>query len=163
MTALVIYDSMYGNTERLARTIADTRNAPAKRVGDVTSSDLEGLTLLVMGSPTQGGRPTKPIQQFLSTLSPDALRDVPVAAFDTRISAADSNFALRALMRVIGYAAPRIDSGLARRGGLSVTSPTGFIVEGREGPLRAGESERAKEWARRLQPGWRCVGIGWRA
>jgi hypothetical protein len=31
--------------------------------------------------------------------------------------------------------------------------PEGFIVDGKEGPLRAGERERAERWAAGLRPG----------
>lgn len=72
----MVYDSQFGNTEEVARTVATVLDVPATRVSDVTRSDLQGLTLLVVGSPTQGGRPTKPTQQFLRNLPPDAVADV---------------------------------------------------------------------------------------
>jgi hypothetical protein len=91
------------------------------------------------------------VQQFLRDIPGGALRDVDVAAFDTRLAASDQGFGLRLLLRVIGYAAGRIASQLERKGGHLVTPAMGFIVEGKEGPLRAGEEERASNWARALQ------------
>ena len=70
------------------------------------------------------------------------------AAFDTRVDTASSGLPLRLLMSVIGYAAPKIAKELSAHGGLQARPPEGFIVEGREGPLRDGELERAIEWAR---------------
>jgi hypothetical protein len=53
-------------------------------------------------------------------------------------------------MKVIGYAAPRISSGLQAKGGRLAAAPEGFIVEDKEGPLKQGELERAASWARSL-------------
>ncbi|MCC6905333.1 MAG: hypothetical protein IT326_05775 [Anaerolineae bacterium] len=77
-----------------------------------------------------------------------------MAAFDTRIDARTIKGLVGVLFRTfvkdMGYAAPRIDAALTQAGGQRATIPAGFIVEGTEGPLRAGELERAGEWARNL-------------
>jgi hypothetical protein len=54
-------------------------------------------------------------------------------------------------MKLIGFAAPKIGRQLTSLGGREVASPEGFAVEGKEGPLKTGELERAKAWAGRLQ------------
>ena len=79
-----------------------------------------------------------------------ALAGIKVAAFDTRLSGADVNIGLKLLMGLIGYAGPRIEKALASRGGVVVTTAEGFIVTGKEGPLRRGELERASLWGRTL-------------
>jgi hypothetical protein len=56
-------------------------------------------------------------------------------------------------MGLIGYAAGRIASGLTSKGGRLIAKPEGFIVDGKEGPLKEGELERAAAWARSLQKG----------
>jgi flavodoxin len=152
MRTLVLYDSKYGNTETLARAIGaalgnDTRVLAA---GDAGPSDVGGLDLLVVGSPTQGGRPTTAITQVLQRISSDALRDTDVAAFDTRIAAAERGFGLRWLMKAIGYSAPRLARTLQAKGGRLIAAPEGFIVQDTEGPLAPGELERAAGWARQL-------------
>ena len=70
MKILVIYDSLYGNTEKVAKTIGEaiTGDAKVQRVGEVDSSGLKTFDLLIIGSPTQGGRPTKMMQDFLNKL-----------------------------------------------------------------------------------------------
>ena len=50
-------------------------------------------------------------------------------------------------MRVIGYAAPRIAAALVSKGASLAAPPEGFIVEDKDGPLKAGELERAARWA----------------
>ena len=67
MQALVVYDSKFGNTRQVAVAITETLGAGAhvRHVAEVETDDLRGLDLLVVGSPTQGGRPTKAIQALL--------------------------------------------------------------------------------------------------
>lgn len=149
MNALVVYDSSFGNTEILAKAIGDAIGGGARvlRTSEVGPSDWQGLDLLVVGSPTQGGRPFPSIAKLLTELSPGNLRETSVAAFDTRFAANESGLGLRVLMRMVGYAAPRIAKMLQANGGQLVVAPEGFIVQGKEGPLKRGELERAATWA----------------
>ncbi len=63
MKALLIYDSVFGNTEKIARAIADGLAAQASvetlRPEQVDPEQLTGWDLLVVGSPTRGFRPTE--------------------------------------------------------------------------------------------------------
>jgi flavorubredoxin len=88
MKVLVVYDSLYGNTEKIAKTIADSIIGEVRtlRVGEVNVSELGTLGLLIVGSPTQGGRPTPAIQDFLNNLSEPIIRSMRIAAFDTRMA-----------------------------------------------------------------------------
>jgi flavodoxin len=147
MKALVIYDSQFGNTEQIARTVGEALGAPSVAVEDAQPDALAGLDLLIVGSPTQGGRPTRKVQDFLKQVPRDALRGVRVAAFDTRIDARKHGPFLRLLTSLIGYAAGRLAASLQSHGGELVGGPEGFIVTGKEGPLKAGEEQRASSWA----------------
>jgi flavodoxin I len=142
MKALIVYDSVYGNTEKIARAIAEaiTPSGEVKvlRAGEANPSELESIDLLIVGSPTHGGRPTPAIQDFLNRVP--SLRGINVAAFDTRSA---TKFA-----RVFGYAAGRIASNLKGKGGTLMASPEGFFVTGTRGPLKEGELERAAGWAK---------------
>jgi len=152
--ALVIYDSAYGNTNRIAQAITAALqvkySAKAVLVGHVSQQDVASAELVVIGSPTQGGRPTPALQHWLDELAPDALDRANVAVFDTRFARLDHGFGLRLVMRVLGFAADRIASTVAMKGGIMVAPPEGFIVEDKLGPLRPGELDRAAEWARSL-------------
>jgi len=155
MKALVVYDSVFGNTEQVALAIGNSLGAKEDvavlRVTDVKPERLNDLTLLIVGSPTQKFRPTKAIVEFLGSIPANSLRGVGVSAFDTRISAAHVNSRfLRTLMRVFRYAAGTIARKLQKKGGSLTIPPEGFIVENSEGPLKEGELERAAEWAKHL-------------
>ncbi|HOU40264.1 MAG TPA: flavodoxin domain-containing protein [Promineifilum sp.] len=155
MKALVVYDSQYGNTERIAQAIGAALAARVEtrvvRAADATADTLADCGLLVVGSPTQSFHATKPVDELLKGRS---LRGVRAAAFDTRFDMAvvDSRM-LRLAVRVAGdnaYAAPRIAAQLAEAGAEVVAEPEGFIVTDTEGPLRAGELERATAWGTSL-------------
>ena len=140
MKALVVYDSQYGNTEKIARAIGDA--IPEARVlhaSEAGQQDLEEVDLLIVGSPTHGGRPMGAIQTFLMKAPATAIKGINVATFDTRFA---SRFA-----KVFGYAAGRIANPLKRKGGNLFVEPEGFFVEGTKGPLKEGELERAAGWA----------------
>ena len=55
MKTLIIYDSTYGNTEKIAQTIGETIAGQVILVSDVTPSDLKRFELVIVGSPTHGG------------------------------------------------------------------------------------------------------------
>jgi hypothetical protein len=77
-----------------------------------------------------------------------------VAAFDTRMDVGRiGNPLLSVLAKLFGYAAEPMAKGLQRAGGTPVGAPVGFVVEAKEGPLREGETDRARAWARSLTAG----------
>jgi len=149
VNVLVVYDSAHGNTEILARAIGKTiaDGTTVVSADKVDCSELGSLDLLIVGSPTQGGRPTRTVTQLLDKIPENALRQTTVATFDTRFAATEQGFGLRHLMGIIGYAAPRIAKALQAKGAHLSVPPEGYIVEGKEGPLRPGELERATSWA----------------
>jgi flavodoxin I len=69
MKILVIYDSYFGNTERIALAIKDSipenKHVVVKKISDFDSSDLEGVEVIIIGSPTRAFRPTEAITNFL--------------------------------------------------------------------------------------------------
>ncbi len=156
MKALVAYDSAYGNTEQIARAIGralgSEQDVETLRVGDVTPQKLQGISVLVVGSPTQKFSPTAATNALLKRIPNDGLRGVKVAAFDTRITEAEVERIkiLAFFVRIFGYAAEPIASKLQKKGGDLAVVPEGFYVGGTEGPLLDGELERAAAWARKI-------------
>jgi flavodoxin I len=57
---------------------------------------------------------------------------------------------VRAIINFFAYAGKPILSSLKKKGGIIVSEPEGFIVEGKEGPLKEGELNRATLWAREI-------------
>jgi hypothetical protein len=163
---LVVFESMFGNTEAIARAICDgaaERGVVATAV-DVAAAptDLVDVALLVVGAPThvlglprprtrasarQQGAPAAEaggVREWLAGLSrPDGA--IPAACFDTRLRSPFSGSAARAIRRRL------------RRLGFRVENPARFTVTGTAGPLAEGELDRARLWGAELAAGVAAV------
>ena len=144
---LVVYDSFFGNTAEVAKTIGETIGATAKKVDSITPDDLEGLKILFVGSPTRAFQPSPATMTFLKDQK-SQLAGVKAAAFDTRIRPEDtpSGF-LRFMIGIFGYATPKLVKGLQKAGAEIALDAEGFAVMDSEGPLAEGELDRARTWA----------------
>lgn len=158
--AVVVYESLWGNTAAIARAVADGIGAGARALstGEATAEAIAGADLIVAGSPVIGFRlPSDKVRESIRTnpgaapAPPDLshpsmqswLEALPQghgrsAAFDTRVRGP------------FGSAAPAITRELERAGYRSIAKPLGFIVTGKYGPLRDGETERARRWGAEL-------------
>ncbi|GAP12379.1 flavodoxins [Longilinea arvoryzae] len=155
MKALVVYESFFGNTEKIAQAIAGGLAAHFEvtvlRVADARPEQFKGFDLVVIGSPTRGFQPSDGTKALLKTLPAGALQGIKVAAFDTRMDVKEVNNAFLTFMeRIFGYAAEPIGRKLAAAGGTLALKPEGFFVHGSEGPLWDGEIERAEKWGEKI-------------
>jgi flavodoxin len=145
----IVYDSKYGNTEHIAQILADhVTKMDTVRLTTVDASDMSSVQradVLLLGTPTHGGMPTENMQAYLKKCT-EAGKKPLCAVFDTRIAENDVGLALKIIMKAIGYAAPKMYASLQKIGMRLVVGPEGFFVEGREGPLKKGESDRAARW-----------------
>lgn len=162
MSALVVFESMYGNTWQVAEAVGEGLSAhvPVQvvEVGSAPSSLGDEVRLLVVGAPThafglsrgstradaaeRAGRAVISagvgVREWLDELQ--LPRGLAVASFDTH---ADKRW-------VPGSAAAVARRHLRGLGGAPVVPAESFYVEGMEGPLVPGEIERARAWGRRL-------------
>jgi hypothetical protein len=164
MRALVVYESMFGNTEAIARAIADGLAGAAAvevtEVGVAPTTLPAGIDLLVVGGPTHAHGMSKPesradsarragdrlvsrgigIREWLAVLRGGS-STVAAAAFDTRIKGPGLLW---------GSAARGADKLLRGHGVRVVVGPESFLVEGPTGPLFdrlvEGEIDRARAW-----------------
>lgn len=159
MKSLVIYDSEFGNTEKIAQAIGSAlgthENVTVAKVSEISPDQLVGLDLLIAGSPTQRFRPTLGISSLLNGIPQNSLKGVKVAAFDTRLTLKEINktAVLAFFVKLSGdsaYAARHIAELLKKKGGQMVVPYEGFYVDGMNGPLVEGELERAADWARQI-------------
>lgn len=157
MKAMIVYDSAYGNTEQIARAVAQGIGTGAEvvRAGSVQPGQWAGLDLLIVGSPTQKFRPLPSVTNLLKVISRSSLNGVRVAAFDTRLPQAkvDAVRILAFFAKIFGYAAQPIADRLVKAGGTLAAPPEGFYVQDTEGPLQTGELERATAWGQRIAVG----------
>jgi hypothetical protein len=165
MDAIVVYESVYGNTRAIGEAIAEGMGGvPVLAVHEAAGREL-AVGLLVVGGPTHmhglatthsrqlaveaahedGGGHVDPgatagpgLRAWLRDLSPSAARHA--AAFDTRLDKSPW---------LTGVASRGIARRLRHRG-LDVVATESFLVEDSEGPLEKGELERARAWGAEL-------------
>jgi flavorubredoxin len=160
MKAVVVYESVWGNTAAVARAIADGLGAGAVAL-TTDAADAEAVSdadLIVAGAPVLGFRlGTDEIRKDIARTEADAptppdlahpslrswLVELPrgsasCAAFETRI-----------------WWSPRgatgdIEHRLTAAGHRLVSKAQKFVVNDKYGPLREGELERARRWGAEL-------------
>lgn len=160
MRALVVYESMWGNTRAIAEAVADGigPEATAAPTDGVTVAELAEADLVVAGAPviafslageqarqnishSEAGAPRPPdlehpsMRTWLEALPHGKAR---AAAFETRIwwSPRGATGDIEKRFRAAGYQV--------------VAKAQKFVVQGKYGPLRAGEVERARAWGSEL-------------
>ena len=160
MKAIVVYESHWGNTAAVASAIAEGLGPDALVLStdEATGAAIADVDLIVAGSPLLGfSLPTESmLKNIASTADKDPtppdlshpsmrswLEALPkgsgrAAAFETRIWWSPGSAAKAILRRLETLGYHSIDKGQR------------FIVEGKYGPLRAGELERAKAWGAEL-------------
>jgi len=138
VSALVVFDSNSGNTQLIAEAVAEAigPHTPTASVTGIGPDSLTDVDLLVVGCPIIGWRPSPRMQEFLNRLGHGSMRGIHAAAFDTRVR-----------LPIHGDAAGRVSRALEAAGAHIAAKPAGFIVEGKTGPLAAGELDRARQWA----------------
>jgi flavodoxin I len=144
MKTLIVYDSLYGNTETIAGSIAKgiTGDVKVVKVTNAKAVDVKDIDLLIIGSPTQGGRYTKTMDPFLGEISGHINKTTKIAIFDTRVSAK--------WVKVFGYAAGKLADFIKKEGFEPVVAPEPFMVESAKGPIKEGELERATQWGKNI-------------
>jgi len=159
MKAVVVYESHWGNTEAVARAVAEGigGGTQALNTDEATASALAGADLIVAGGPViafslgREGSRKQIAQDVKAPRPPDVshpllrtwLEELPGghgwgAAFETRIwwSPRGATGTIESMLTKAGY--PRLTKGER------------FIVAGGYGPLRDGELERARAWGAAL-------------
>ena len=153
MKVLIVYDTLHGNTEKIAKAlkegIASKHEVKLIKAAESKISDIKNIEMLMLGSPTHGGWYTEPIKNFLGAIPEKGLQNIKAAAFDTGSTKENQNIFVKALIGFFGYASPRIAKVLNKKEANNIGSETFFVLD-MKGPLKDGEIERAKEWARRI-------------
>ena len=156
MKTLVVYDSFFGNTEKIAQAIGEgfgeKETTKVIKVDQIKPEMLNGINYLIIGSPTRAFSPTPAIKSFLKKLPAGSLAGVKVAAFDTRIPMGDNvpGF-LKFMVKLFGYADKPMMDLMLKKGGNKTLTTEGFFVADSEGPLVDGEIDRAQEWGKRIK------------
>ncbi|AKM81905.1 TPA: flavodoxin [Candidatus Berkelbacteria bacterium] len=142
MKSLIVYDSAFGNTKLIAEKIAVIIDAKIVQARVFKKSDLEGIELLIVGSPIRGWRPSDNTAAFLDSLNEKDLDGIKATSFDTRVK-----------LFIHGDAMGKMANSLRSAGAEIFVEPMPFYVAGpQQSPhLLDDELEKAIEWARAIK------------
>jgi hypothetical protein len=154
MKAIVVYESHWGNTAAVARAIAAGigSEAQALSTAEATAEVVATAELVVAGAPLMalrlptdrmvegiGAKPDEPSVDLAGPTMRTWLAGLPggrgaCAAFETKLRWSP------------GGATGAIEHALGAAGYRQIGPGRKFLVEGRTGPLRDGELEKARAW-----------------
>jgi menaquinone-dependent protoporphyrinogen IX oxidase len=152
MKGIVVYDTSYGNTKKIAEAIAETLKESGVEVDffdvkDVKKSIARVYDFLVIGSPTRFGTMSFAIKGFLGKVKTEEWMSKPFAAFDTENP---ENIERARAENKEWSAAEKISEKLRDKKMNQLLPVLKAAVLGQKGPLQEGEIERTKDYAREL-------------
>ena len=146
MKGIVVYDTSYGNTKKIAETIAETLKESGIEVDlfDVKDVKLSSkdYSFLVLGSPTKFGTMSFAIRFFLGKVKSEEWMNRPFTAFDTENP--------ENMEKKEYSAAEKIAEKLKEKKMNQLLPVLKAAVLGQKGPLQEGEIDRTKDYAREL-------------
>lgn len=137
MKSVVVYDTRFGNTEKVAKGIAKALMADISKAPEATVSELKGYDTLVFGSPTHAWNMSDGMKDLFNRMKGESFRGKKAAAFDTKFN-----------RRFAGSAAKKMEGRLRKLGFDIAVEPMSFFVKGMEGPLEDGELQKCEKFGK---------------
>jgi menaquinone-dependent protoporphyrinogen IX oxidase len=152
MKGIVVYDTSYGNTKKIAETITETLKEFRIEVDLFDAKDVKKLSgkdydFLVLGSPTKFGTMSFAIRGFLGKVKSEEWMNKPFTAFDTENP---ENIEKARAEKKEWSAAEKISEKLRDKKMNQLLPVLKALVLDWKGPLVEGEIERTKDFAREL-------------
>jgi hypothetical protein len=161
MKAIVVYESVWGNTAAVARAIAEGlgRDTEAYPTDEVPPDQLASAGLIVAGSPVFGfSLPTEAIRQNILRSEGDASSppDLSHPSLRSWLDALPEGHGHSAAFETRIWWSPRgatgtIEKRLAKVGYPPIAKAQKYVVRDKYGPLRVGELDRARAWGQELR------------
>ncbi|MBI2762598.1 MAG: flavodoxin [Chloroflexi bacterium] len=158
MKAVVVYESLWGNTAAVARAIAEGLGPDARvlSTAEIRPDEATDADLIVAGAPVQGF--TLPSERMRAGIRPGGhpAPDLAIPLLRSWLGALPAGHGRSAAFDTKfrwspGSAASVISNHLEMAGFAPTTKPEHFLVTGQTGPLRNGELERARRWGAELR------------
>ncbi len=161
MKAVVVYESLWGNTAAIAEAIAEGLGPDAKALStaEATGAEIAGADLIVAGAPLLGfALPTEGMRKSVDSNPREKTPLLHVPTMRSWLAGLPKGAGLGASFETRiwwspGSAANAIARELNDAGYVSAPKGEKFLVTGRYGPLKDGEIERAKAWGAALAKG----------
>lgn len=158
MKAVVVYESHWGNTEAIARAIAEGigPDAVPLTTDEARPELIADADLVVAGAPVLGfSLPTERMVEGLVNQSGAPPADVAHAPLRTWLDSLPAGRALHAAFETRikwspGGATGAIGKAFEEAGYPRASDAQKYVVKGKFGPLRDGELERARAWGAEL-------------
>ena len=159
MKAVVVYESHWGNTEAVARAIAEGIGPEARvmHTDEATGPAVAGADLIVAGAPVMAfSLPREGMRnQIAGDVKAPTPPDVSHPLMRSWLDALPAGTGWAAAFETRIWWSPRgatgtIEAKLKRAGFERLAKSERFIVAGAYGPLRDGELERARQWGASL-------------
>jgi menaquinone-dependent protoporphyrinogen IX oxidase len=152
MKGIVVYDTSYGNTKKIAETIAETLKESGIEVDLFYVKDVKKLSgkdydFFVLGSPTKFGTMSLAVKFFLGKVKSEEWMNKPFAAFDTENP---ENIEQSRVQNKEWSAAEKIAQKLKEKKMNQLLPVLKALVTGQKGPLVEGEIEKTKDYAKQL-------------
>ena len=152
MKGMVIYDTSYGNTKKVAETIVETLkecgiDAEIYHIREVRKLSASDYGFLVIGSPTKFGTMSLAMKGFLGKFKGEEWANKPFAAFDTENP---ENIEKARLENKEWSAGEKIADRLREKKMSQLLPVLKSSVIGMKGPLVEGEVERARQYAKEM-------------
>ncbi len=149
---IVIYDTSYGNTKKIAETITETlkesgMEADLFHIKEVKKLSAKNYDFLVIGSPTKFGTMSFAIKFFLGKVKSEEWMSKPFTAFDTENP---ENIERARIENKEWSAAEKIAERLKEKKMKQLLPVLKAAVLGQKGPLQEGEIDRTKDYAKEL-------------
>jgi menaquinone-dependent protoporphyrinogen IX oxidase len=147
MKGIVVYDTSYGNTKKIAEAIVETLKESGLEVSlfyvkDVKKLSVKDYDFLVIGSPTKFGTMSFAIRFFLGKVNSKEWMNRPFTTFDTENP--------ENMKKKEWSAAEKIAEKLRNKKMCQLLPVLKTAVFGQKGPLKEGEIDRTKDYARKL-------------
>jgi menaquinone-dependent protoporphyrinogen IX oxidase len=152
MKGIVVYDTSYGNTKKIAETITETLKESGIEtdlfhVKDAKNLSAKDYNFLVLGSPTKFGTMSFAIKFFLGKVKSEEWMNKPFTAFDTENP---ENIEQARAQNKEWSAAEKIAEKLKEKKMTQLLPVLKAAVLGWKGPLVEGEINRTKGYASEL-------------
>ena len=160
MEAIVVYESLWGNTAAVARAIAEGLGAgtEAYATDAVPPERLARADLIVAGSPVFAfSLPSESARERILRSETDGpLPDLSHPSLRSWLDALPKGRGLAAAFETRIWWSPRgatgtIEKKLGKAGYARLVSAEMFVVTDKVGPLRDGELDRARAWGEQLR------------
>lgn len=150
MKSVVVYDSYFGNTEMVAKTIQEvfqqSHNSKLIHISEAYDLDIDSYDLIVIGSPTRYYKPTEPIVALVREVR---AYSVNVGFFDTRMDA-EGHWLLGPVEKLLGFAVDTMVSLIENGEATMDIEPLGVYVKSTKGPIRKTSVNDIQAWAKLL-------------